>query len=273
MSARAAKPLAPQVAKRLEALFSQYHRPELISPDPLECVLRYDSIADREVVALIAATVAFGRVPHILRSIDLLLPKLGAHPSAWLLKHPPAEITKACSGWRHRWATGEEMANLLCAARSVIREHGSLGAAWTDSLRQDDADALDTLIRWVGLLDQHGLEADNSLLPRPERKSASKRLHLYLRWMIRKDAVDPGGWNDSPSRLLFPLDVHMHRIATALGATRRRAADLATTREITAWFRRIAPTDPVRFDFALTRLPIHDGLTTPEIHATLLRAE
>lgn len=270
MSARALRPIPLQATGRLESLFSRYHRPELISPDPLQCVLRYHSAADREVVALLAATVAFGRVPHILRSLDQLLPKLDEHPAVWLRERTPAKIAATCRGWRHRWATDDEMANLLCAARGVIREHGSLGRAWSRARRDGDSDAHDTLIQWVGLLDQHGLAADNSLIPRPERKSASKRLHLYLRWMIRKDAVDPGGWDDTPARLLFPLDVHMHRMAKALGATRRRAADLQTAREVTAWFRRVDPRDPVRFDFTLTRLPIHDGLNAPEIRTALL---
>lgn len=272
MSARMRRPVATQIVERLESLYSRYHRRELISPDPLECVLRYRSTADREIVALLAAVVAFGRVPHILRSLDLLLPKLGAEPSRWLRGSTPSRIEAACRGWRHRWATDEEMANLLCSARSMIREYGSLGVAWNSARHEEDADAHDTLIRWVARLDQHGLARDNSLIPRPERRSASKRLHLYLRWMIRSDAVDPGGWDDEPARLLFPLDVHMHRMARALGATRRRAADLQTVREVTAWFRRVDPRDPVRFDFTLTRLPIHDGLDVSEVRAALLGA-
>jgi uncharacterized protein (TIGR02757 family) len=77
--------------------------------------------------------------------------------------------------------------------------------------------------------------------------------------MIRRDAVDPGGWADAPARLLYPLDTHVHRFALDHGLTRRRAADLRTAREITARFRRIDPSDPVRFDFALIRAGIARG--------------
>ncbi len=70
--------------------------------------------------------------------------------------------------------------------------------------------------------------------------------------------MDPGGWDYlPPALLLVPTDVHMHRMARLLGFTRRRAADLQTVREITAGFRRYAPADPARYDFALTRMPIH----------------
>ncbi len=258
------------VAARLESLFSQYHHAELISPDPLECVCRYRKIADREIVGLLAATVAFGRVSHILVSVERLLSQMGPEPARWLSETASRRIALSFDGWRHRWATGDEVANLLLAVRGVVGEWGSLGAAWRGVRRADDEDVHETLIRWVGLLDQFGLAVDNSLVPRPERASASKRLHLFLRWMVRRDEVDPGGWDETPARLLVPLDVHMHRMARLLGATRRRAADLRTAREITAWFRLLDPQDPVRFDFALTRLPIHDGMSAAETRRALL---
>ena len=99
------------------------------------------------------------------------------------------------------------------------------------------------------------------LVPIPEKGSAAKRLHLFMRWMIRKDAVDPGGWDDlSPSRLIVPVDVHMHRICTHLAFTQKKQANLKTAVEVTQCFRKIMPQDPVKYDFALTRIGIeqHD---------------
>jgi len=102
---------------------------------------------------------------------------------------------------------------------------------------------------------------ENSLLPCPEKGSACKRYHLYLRWMVRKDAVDPGGWDGiSASKLIVPLDVHMHRICMGLGLTSRAQADLKTALEVTQRFRAIVPEDPVRYDFALTRTGIRNDL-------------
>ncbi|MCD6487215.1 MAG: TIGR02757 family protein, partial [Syntrophobacterales bacterium] len=97
----------------------------------------------------------------------------------------------------------------------------------------------------------------NSLLPSPAKGSACKRLNLFLRWMVRHDDVDPGGWDDiSSSKLIIPLDTHMHRICLALGITKRKQADMKTALEITRSFQVMAPHDPVRYDFALTRLGI-----------------
>ena len=79
--------------------------------------------------------------------------------------------------------------------------------------------------------------------------------------MVREDGVDPGGWTEVPaSKLLIPLDVHMHRFAGLLGFTKRKQGDIRTAREITAGFRKINPDDPVKYDFSITRLGIRrDG--------------
>lgn len=62
------------------------------------------------------------------------------------------------------------------------------------------------------------------------------------------------------SKLIVPLDTHMHRIARQMGLTRRNQADMRTACEITDRFRSISPMDPVRYDFALTRLGIRQAL-------------
>jgi uncharacterized protein (TIGR02757 family) len=93
------------------------------------------------------------------------------------------------------------------------------------------------------------------------RGSACKRLHLFLRWMARKDEVDPGVWSGlDPARLMIPLDTHMFRIARTLELTRRKQADMRAALEITEAFRTICPEDPARYDFSLTRLGIREGV-------------
>ena len=75
--------------------------------------------------------------------------------------------------------------------------------------------------------------------------------------MVRRDRVDPGCWADvGAHRLVVPVDTHMHRIGLALNLTRRRQAGQRVALEMTAAFRRFCPEDPVRYDFALTRLGI-----------------
>ena len=76
--------------------------------------------------------------------------------------------------------------------------------------------------------------------------------------MIRKDGVDPGIWKGiSPNKLIIPLDTHMFKIGKMIKATERNDTSMKTALEITSFFRNIAPKDPVRYDFALTRIPIN----------------
>jgi uncharacterized protein (TIGR02757 family) len=110
------------------------------------------------------------------------------------------------------------------------------------------------------------------VLPDPDKGSACKRLNLFLRWMVRKDDIDPGIWADIPKNILIiPLDTHMMQISQILGFTKRKAADMKTAIEITEALKQYDPVDPVRFDFSLTRLGIHPDLNYNELYFQELR--
>ena len=84
--------------------------------------------------------------------------------------------------------------------------------------------------------------------------------------MVRPDdGVDCGVWGRvSPSRLVLPLDTHLFKVVRALGWTRRKSAGWAMALEVTQRLRAIDPADPIRFDFALSRLGILGLLETPK---------
>jgi uncharacterized protein (TIGR02757 family) len=88
--------------------------------------------------------------------------------------------------------------------------------------------------------------------------------------MVRNDNIDPGGWSGVPaSKLVVPLDRHMHRFGLRLGLIERGQADLVAARELTAAFRAMEPGDPVKYDFALTRLGIRRDEDREELLARL----
>lgn len=258
-----------QLIRQLELVYAEYHRPRYLPGDPLAWVWQFRNPLDREVVALVASAVAFGNVVHIQKSIGRALSPMGTQPASWLKAADEAEFERNWRNWRHRWATGRELVELLLAVRRAHQLYGSLGALWAAVRRKDDADAHETLLRWTTAVRRLGISANNALFAEPARGSPCKRLHLFLRWMIRRDHIDPGGWPDEPRRLLVPLDTHMFRIGRALNWTRRATPSLAAARDITAALRRIDPDDPVRFDFALTRLPIEAGLSAFAIRRLL----
>ena len=247
-------------AEFLEDLYRRYNRPEYVHPDPLEFVRRYRERRDREVVGLIASSLAYGRVAQILRSVQAVLSVLGDRPAQALRRTSPVAIRRMYAGFKHRFCTGGHLAALLCGARRALAEYGSLEDCFLAGVSGQDRTVQPALNAFVRRLTSGGQDCGH-LLPDPSKASACKRLHLLLRWLVREDAVDLGVWRGvSPAMLIVPLDAHMHRLMGLLGATARQAADLKTAMEITDAFRIIAPKDPVKYDFALTRLGIHPGV-------------
>ena len=241
----------------LESLYRRYDDRRWVHPDPLEFLYRYDDPRDREVVALVASSLAHGRVVQILRSIEAVLAQLGPRPGEWIASVTPRGLHGRLAGFRHRFNTGRQVTDLLLGARRLVWLYGSLEACFAGGVSAADATLRPALSRLVHLLDPHG--RCGHLLPRPQRGSACKRLWLMLRWLIRRDHVDPGGWNPAwRARLVVPLDTHMHRIGLELGFTARKSADFRTAAEITRSLGRFAPEDPVKYDFALTRLGIRN---------------
>jgi len=242
--------------RALEGLYQRYNRREFVHPDPLEFLYRYDDPRDREIAALVASGLAYGRVRQILKSVESVLERM-PEPARFLRKATAKGLEKTFEGFKHRFTTGEELAGMLTGAKLAIEAHGSLEACFRSAIREDDEDVRRALESFAATLNIHCDGEGTTLVPRPGAGSACKRLNLYLRWMVRKDEVDPGGWEGVPKeKLVVPLDTHMFRICRALGMTGRRQGDMTTALEITAAFRRIAPEDPVKYDFALTRLGI-----------------
>ena len=245
----------------LEALYDQYNHRSYVSPDPLQFLYDYPDSLDREIVGLIASSLAYGRVTQILKSVDEILCEIG-EPKNFLEKTTKPRLLNIFHGFKHRLTTGEEIASLLYGVGSVIKKYGSIEECFVSGISRGDENVIPGLVKLVGEI---YVEAGCNLpylLPDPIKGSACKRLNLYLRWMIRKDDVDPGGWEKvKPSQLLIPLDIHMFKICSMLGMTCRKQANLRTVLEITDAFRKINPEDPVKYDFAITRLGIREELS------------
>lgn len=247
--------------EKLEALYASFNNRRFVHPDPLEFLYRYEDFGDREVVALIASSLAYGRVEQILKSVAAVLGRMGSSPVDFLCSSPVHRIHGTFEGFKHRFTPGSDLSSLLCSAKTMMQKYGSLHGCFMAGYDAHHETILPALCAFVALL--HGGRSCcwSGFLPSPERGSACKRLNLFLRWMVRKDEVDPGGWPGiPPSKLVVPLDTHMHRISLMLGLTKRNQAGLRTAVEITQAFREISPEDPVRYDFALTRFGIRPDM-------------
>jgi uncharacterized protein (TIGR02757 family) len=246
--------------RRLDELYGRYNRREYVHPDPLEFLYRYEDLRDREIAGLVASALAYGRVAQILRSVSHVLDRMES-PAAFVGSSDADSLRRDFRGFKHRFTTGEEMASMLLGVKRMIDRYGSLESCFCSGLAESDDSVLPALRAFTSQINSSVGLRRSSLVPLADDGSACKRLNLYLRWMVRRDGVDPGGWDRVPaSRLIVPLDTHMHRLSLAMGLTSRKQANMCTAMEVTAAFREMRPDDPVRYDFALTRLGIRDEL-------------
>jgi uncharacterized protein (TIGR02757 family) len=247
-------------------------------------VRRYCAPDDREIVGFCAASLAFGRVASVLNSIESLLAAMGPHPAAFVRAFDPRRDRAAIDPLVHRWIRGRDLVALLLILQRMLREAGTierffiegddpaspdvgpaLEAFSTRALQTDLKSAYGPAFAPDGASDSaRGATSDRSarqaetrpgvcyFFPRPSAGSACKRLNLFLRWMVRRDAIDLGTWTHvSPSRLIIPLDTHVIRLGRCLRLTRYSSPNWKMAAEITASLHAINGDDPVRYDFSL----------------------
>jgi uncharacterized protein (TIGR02757 family) len=256
---------------RLDALVATFDVSHL-RPDPLELVHRFSEPGDQEVAGLLAASFAYGRADIVVRNVGAVLDRMGDSPARFVRDEFSARSAqRTFDGFSHRFHKTSDLVALLAAISGAIREHGSLGELFA---RFDDPSLPDvsrTLDHFADALVEsargtRGIRLDGKaerslryLVSAPRDGSACKRMNLYLRWMVRRTPPDLGLWQFvDPSRLVMPLDTHVHRIATFLGLNDSRSASWKTARRLTDALARFDPADPVRYDFAICRLGILD---------------
>ena len=269
-----------ELRRRLDALYAQYDE-RFVDPDPLQFVRRQTTDADREVVGLLASSLAYGNVKQIKASIGRVLDVLGPHPAETLRHMDGERAGRELARFKHRFNDGRDVACLLSFIRQMRESHGTIGAffeAGDDPAAPDVQPGLESFTRRALALSHEGLYGKRALpsdagvrffFPCPSSGSACKRLNLYLRWMVRRHGVDLGVWPGvDPRRLVIPLDAHILTISRRVKLTRYRTAGWRMAVDITRRLRQLDPDDPVKYDFALHRM----GLWKKDAEIRSLRA-
>ncbi len=246
---------------RLDGLCARYDTPGALGSDPLSVVIAYESPMDQEVAAFVAAHLAYGRVEPMIRAVKGVLAPLGAQPADWLRKRsvPAArkELTRALTDWAWRFHTGPDLVAWLLAWKQLDAESGhGLETHLLPRPGEPPDAALSRLVQRlrVELPATYGVRFS---LPDPLEGAACKRWRMFLRWMVRGSWPDLGLWPRYPGdSLVIPLDTHVARVSRFIGLSRRATPDGKMACEITDALRRLDPSDPLRYDFALSHLGI-----------------
>ena len=258
---RETRPDSNHFQNRLEDLYRTFDHVDAAS-DPVHIVRRYAAPDDREVVGFCAAALAFGRVASVLNSIESLLAIMGPRPAAFVRSFDPAIHRTAIDPLVHRWIRGRDLVALLLILQRMLREAGTIERFFIsgdDPAAPDIGPALEAFslrALQTDVTPAYGRVPKRPgvcyFFPRPSAGSACKRLNLFLRWMVRRDAIDLGTWTLlSPSRLIIPLDTHVIRLGRCLRLTRFSTPNWKMAAEITSSLRAMNVEDPVRYDFSL----------------------
>jgi len=235
------------------ALATFSHR-DFLSTDPLQIPHRYHDKKDQECTAFIAATFAFGNVRSILATLQKVLEPLGPEPVNTLIEWRPGQIKAFSKGLYYRFFSASDIESLFMTLRHIYRT----SPKGLESLIPSHGSHLQRLAEFRRMLTD-GLRPSPGLkfmFPDP-LAGAAKRLHMFMRWMVRRDDVDLGLWSSvDPANLLIPLDTHIFGICRGVNLTQRKQPGLAAVLELTEVFRTWDPNDPIKYDFALCRLGI-----------------
>ncbi|MBI2152794.1 MAG: TIGR02757 family protein [Candidatus Rokubacteria bacterium] len=254
-------PVAPLRAP-LERLYREFDWAARVEKDAIRFPLRYPDPADREVVALLAACLAYGRVDLFAPWIDWSLGRMGESPHRFVLGFDPKKDADRFDGFHYRFNRPRDLAAFCLATQRLLLNHGSLRACFVSGYSPTDPDVGPALERFArGFLSQdlrpifprgRLSRGYRHLFPLPSTGGPCKRLHLFLRWMVRREPPDFGLWREiPPSKLLIPVDTHVENMSRAVGLTRRKSRTWRMAAEITERLRRLDADDPVKYDFAL----------------------
>lgn len=251
----------------------EYNRPSFIESDPVCIPHLFSDPADIEIAGLFAAVFAWGNRTTIIAKARELMERMDMRPHDFVLNHSDSDLRGLLS-FRHRTYNATDLLYFVDVLKQHYRRYDSLEAAFRLGMTDNDPDTTGGLNGfysyffdgvWKGVEDTEGMgemeipQRTRKHIAAPFRGSTCKRLNMYLRWMVRPSdgGVDFGLWKGiSPAQLVIPVDLHVARVVQRFGLLRRNKLDWQAALELTAWLRRLDPTDPVKYDYALFALGV-----------------
>lgn len=253
----------PEELKRfLDAKVEEYNQPGFIEDDPIVIPHAYQSKEDIEITAFWASMLAWGQRKTIINKCQALFEMMDNAPYQFIVHHSEADL-KPFLSFKHRTFNDIDTLYFIHALNRIYTSLGSLEKAFTLGLNENDEDIGQALIQFHDYFfsSEDAPNRTRKHIATPKRKSACKRLNMFLRWMVREDSagVDFGLWNSiAPSQLVCPCDLHVERVARNLGLISRKQTDWQMAIELTQALKRFDPNDPVKYDFALFGLGIEE---------------
>lgn len=245
----------------LDFKVAEYNQPGFIPNDPVCIPHEYSKKQDIEIAGLMAAVFAWGQRKTIINKSREFLNMMGNEPHRFVLECSNQDV-KPFQHFKHRTFNGTDALYFLHFFKWFYAKNDSLEEAFLGNLGAEATMGarLTSFFDLFFSLPDHPVRTYKHI-PNPSRKSACKRINMYLRWMVRQDTkgVDFGIWHTiQPQQLICPCDLHVDRVARKLGLIKRKQTDWQTAIELTNNLKKLDPTDPVKYDFALFGLGVEE---------------
>jgi len=230
----------------------QYNNPKFIVSDPIQVPHQFSKKEDIEISGFLTASIAWGNRKSIITNAKKMMQLMDNSPYDFIFNHQESDL-KPLLPFVHRTYNGNDLIQFVESLKHIYENHYGLEAVFLKYAQKD------SLQLSISKFKSHFFEIEH--LPRtkkhisdPLKGSSAKRINMFLRWMVRQDqsGVDFGIWKSiSPSQLSCPLDVHSGNVARKLGLLHRKQNDSKALEELDNSLRKLDPTDPVKYDFAL----------------------
>lgn len=249
---------AAALKKLLDQKVDFYNQPSFIKDDPVCVPHRFTQLQDIEIAGFFAAIFAWGNRTTIINKATELLQRMDNAPHAFCTQHSASDL-KRLIGFKHRTFTDTDLLYFVEFFKQHYQQYQSLETAFT--LHGSKMEEMLNGFHHYFFSLEHIPARTRKHIASPERGSACKRINMFLRWMVRSDnrGVDFGLWkNIQPAQLICPIDLHVARVAKRLGILQQPKSDWSSAVSLTSFLQTLDPADPVKYDFALFALGVHE---------------
>jgi len=237
----------------LDSLHYKYNSSDFIESDPISIPHRYTLKDDIEISGFISSIISWGNRKAIVKSCCRMMNFMDNSPYDFTINASDRELD-GLKSFVHRTFNGDDFKTFILAIRGIYSRYGGIGSFFEQKWDEhQDLRPVLSEFRKVFFEVEHAKRSEKHLSS-IDKKSACKRLNMYIRWMVRRDdnGVDFGLWTKIPTSALYlPLDVHTANVGRELKLLIRPQNDWRAVEEITQSLREFSPEDPVKYDYAL----------------------
>ena len=263
--------ISNSIVQLLNKKVEQYNHIDFIADDPINIPHQFTKKQDIEIAAFFAATLAWGNRKSIITSCKRLMDLMDNSPYDYIMNmKDDDDIFDEIEHFKHRTFNAIDLYRFFDFLRFHYWFNGeeSLETAFTKGLQANDENIENALNNFYHYFFDEKYFADypartQKHIAAPFKKSACKRLNMFLRWMVRSDknGVDFGLWKSiKTSQLIMPMDVHVLNVANHLGLIETTKTNWQAAVDLTNTLKQLDANDPVKYDYALFSLGVVEGV-------------